>query len=60
MTKKNTYEFIIHLGVGRGQQFDEIEAYTGAMAEAVMQSRYPGARIILKNVTHNTDDKVSY
>lgn len=56
MAKKNTYEFIIHLGVQGGQQFDEVDAYTGAMAQAVMESRYPNAQsIILRNVTYNTD-----
>jgi len=60
MANKNTYEFLIHFGVNGGQQFDEVDAYTGAMAQTVMESRYPNAELVtIRNVTYNTDDKVS-
>ena len=59
MANKNTYEFIIHLGVNGGQQFDECTAYTGAMAQSLMENRYPNAeQVMLRNVTYITDDAV--
>jgi len=56
--KKNTYEFVIHLGVQGGQVFDECEAPTGAMAQSIMENRYPNAKTIsIRNIQYNTEDK---
>lgn len=55
--KKNTYEFVIHLGVQGGQIFDECEAPTGAMAQSIMESRYPNAdSIIIRNISYGTSE----
>jgi hypothetical protein len=55
--KKNTYEFVIHLGVQGGQVFDECEAPTGAMAQSIMENRYPNAKTIsIRNIQYNTED----
>lgn len=55
--KKNTYEFVIHLGVQGGQIFDEVEAVNGAMAQNIMENRYPNAETIsIRNIQYNTSE----
>lgn len=55
--KKNTYEFVIHLGVNGGQVFDEVEAPTGAMAQSIMENRYPNAEsVVIRNIQYDTSN----
>ena len=54
MPTKFEYEFYIHTDKGTGT--DTIIGTSGAIAQRMMESRYPGLRVVLKTVKRLQED----
>jgi len=48
MPTKFEYEFYVH--TDKGTTTDTVEGYSGAVAQELMENRYPGIKVILKNM----------
>jgi len=55
MPTKFEYEFYIF--TDKGTATDTIEGYSGAIAQSMMESRYPGVKVVLKNMKRMEEDR---
>lgn len=53
MPTKFEYEFYIF--TDRGTTTDTVEGYSGAVAQELMERRYPGIKVVLKNMRQVED-----